>query len=351
MKPICITELASHILDVIKINEIPFIKGSPGIGKSAMYQSIADELNLLFIDFRLSYCDQTSLNGFPIFENNRSSWAPPKLFPLKGDPLPEGKDGWLISFEEINSAPLSIQAIAYKILHDRMVGEFELHPAVRLCANGNLETDGAVVVPLSSALASRMIQFHANINPKNWLKWAEESNLFHPIHLAYLDYRKEMIHNFDPKSADPAYPCPRTHAKVSKLFDSCDKSSRKYSEVRPSIEGSIGEAATVDLYSFINFFDSVIPLDTIIANPMVKPPSDMGIKYATLINVINKISDDEESVVKALSHFEQTGTDGYSIEYPSLFLKKIIRKHRKLFASRHADFNNALEKYKEYLKD
>lgn len=349
MKPICVTELAKHVLDVIKINEIPFIKGSPGIGKSAMYAEIAKILNLEFIDFRLSMCDQTILNGFPVFENNRSTWAPPKIFPLKSDPLPEGKDGWLISFEEINSAPQSIQAIAYKILHDRMIGEFELHPAVRFCANGNLETDAAVVVPLSSALASRMVQFHAVINPVKWLDWATDSGRFHGLLLDYLTYRKEFVHNFNPQSKDSAYACPRTHEKVSKLLMLCDNEDRKYDEIRHSVEGSIGEAAMTDFYSFVKYFDSVIPLEELIKSPKVKPKEDIGVRYATLINAANNLTDNVSDIVRVVSHFEQDGDNGYSIEYPAMLLKKMFRKHSKLIRSMDKDLNDLTLKYKKYL--
>lgn len=355
MKPLCLTELGPHILDVININEIPFVKGSPGIGKSAMYKWVAEQLNLEFIDFRLSMVDQTRLNGFPKFKDDRSFYAPPAIFPLEGDPLPEGKNGWLISFEEINSTVPSIQAMAYKILHDRMVGDYNLHPAVRLCANGNLETDGAVVMPLSTALASRMIQFHAVIKNDKWLEWAEKSDRYHPILLSYLTYRPEYIHRFNPKDKDPAYPCPRMHEKVSKLLWLIDKSEgRTYSSIRHSIEGAIGEAATQDFYAYLNFFKSVIPLKSIIANPHQNPPSDMGVRYATLINAINNLNDDEDAIVKVITHFEQRGginNDGYSIEYPSLILKKIMRKHRKLIMSTHFEFNELIKKYKKYLVD
>lgn len=352
MKEICVTELGPYILDVININEIPFVKGSPGIGKSAMYKWIADKLNLKFIDFRLSMCDQTHLNGFPIIRDNRSTYAPPETFPIETDELPEGKDGWLISFEEINSAAPSIQAIAYKILHDRMVGDYNIHPAVRICANGNLDTDGAVVMPLSSALASRMVQYHAVIKPKKWLEWAETSEIFHPLLLSYLQYRNEYVHRFNPKDKDPAYPCPRTHEKVSKLLYLIDNSNgRTYSEVRHSIEGAIGEAATQDFYAYLNYFNSVIPLSKIISEPWTPPPQDIGIRYATLINTINNLSDNENDIVNAVTHFEQKGTNAYSIEYPSMILKKMLRKYRKLIMSVHPEFNDLIKKYKKYMVD
>lgn len=355
MKKICITEMKQHVLDAILCNEIPFLRGSPGIAKSALFAGVAKELNLQFIDFRLSMCDQTSLNGFPLIENSRSGWAPPIEFPLNTDPLPEGKDGWLISFEEINSAPMSIQAIAYKILHDRMIGNFKLHDKVYMVANGNLDTDGAVVMPLSSALASRMVQFECYVNPKKWLNWANEDGRFNQMLLDYLDYRPEMVHNFNPKSSDPAFPCPRTHEKASKYLTLCENQSRDgYNSVRPSIEGVLGESCAQDLYSFLNYFDLVIPVEELIKNPMQKPPSDIGIRYATLINCANKLDDNIENVIKVVSHFQQSSStveNGYGIEFPAMLLKRLIRKHSKLIRTRDESFGKLLKQYKIYLTD
>ena len=356
MKKICITEMYQHIMDAILCKEIPFVRGSPGIAKSALFAQIAKDLNLEFIDFRLSMCDQTTLNGFPEIENHRATWAPPIEFPLSTDPLPEGKLGWLISFEEINSAPMSIQAIAYKILHDRMIGNYKLHDKVYMVANGNLDSDGAVVMPLSSALASRMIQFECYVNPKKWLAWANDDGRFNQMLLDYLEYRPEMVHNFNPKSVDPAFPCPRTIEKASKYMTLCETQNRedRYNSVRPSIEGALGESCTQDLYSFLNYFDLVIPVEQLINNPMQKPPSDIGIRYATLINCVNKLDDNIENIVNVVKHFQQSSStveNGYGIEFPAMLLKRLIRKHNKLLRTRDASFCELLKHYKIYLTD
>ena len=63
MRSVNLLELKDHIKLCIMANEIPFVAGSPGIGKSAIYAALAKELNLEFIDFRLSMCDQTDLNA------------------------------------------------------------------------------------------------------------------------------------------------------------------------------------------------------------------------------------------------------------------------------------------------
>lgn len=294
---------------------------------------LARTLNLFFIDFRLSMCDQTDLTGFPYIENGKACYAPPKLFPLVGDALPinpeTGKayDGWLISMEEINSAPKSIQAIAYKLLHDRMVGDFHIHPAVRFVANGNLESDGAVVMPMSSALASRMVQFEAVIEPKAWMKWALSSGRFHPIVLGYLGYKPSNVHNFNPASADKAFPCPRTWEKVSKLL-----SIKPFNEVRIAIEGAIGEGTAQDLYAFTEFFKDVPKMVDVLKDPQGHPLDKhaKGINYATILTFEEHAT--AEQMMTLVPYVERMG-----IEYLMMFIRLRAQSKR----------NNGLEGMKQ----
>lgn len=83
-------ELALH-------SNVPlFITGSTGIGKSEIVQQIADKFNLELIDIRLSQIQQFDLAGFPKDVNGRMEYLPLADFPIETDPLPQGKDGWLI---------------------------------------------------------------------------------------------------------------------------------------------------------------------------------------------------------------------------------------------------------------
>ena len=303
MRSVNLLELKDHIKLCVLANEIPFVAGSPGLGKSAIFAALAKELNLEFIDFRLSMCDQSDLLGFPRILEGKSAYAPPAIFPLEGDELPEGKDGWLISMEEINSAPKSIQAIAYKLLHDRMVGNFKLHPKVRFVANGNLETDGAVVMPMSSALASRMIQYIAEIEPKSWLQWAMGSGKFHPMVLGYLGYKPSNVHRFDPTSSDKAFPNPRCWEKVSKLLNL----EPNIDKIRVSIEGAVGEGTTQDMVAFTKFFHEVPKMQDVLKDVHTFPLSDRGINYATLLTFVD--SSTEDQFLDLLPFFDRMGVE------------------------------------------
>ena len=141
----------------IKAKLVPMLHGSPGVGKSQIIYQIAEEFNLKVIDLRLSQMDPSDLLGFGALKGDRATYFPMEFFPLEGDPIPAGYSGWLIFFDEINSAPSATQAAAYKVILDRMVGLRKLHSHVAIVAAGNLASDNAIVEDMSTALQSRMV--------------------------------------------------------------------------------------------------------------------------------------------------------------------------------------------------
>ena len=91
---------------------VPYLHGSPAIGKSALAQQVAAAGNLELIDIRLSQCDPTDLNGFPTTKDSKATYIPMDTFPLKGDTVPAGKNGWLLFFDELPAATRAVQAAA-----------------------------------------------------------------------------------------------------------------------------------------------------------------------------------------------------------------------------------------------
>lgn len=159
--------------------------GHPGIGKSALGQKLADDHNMVFIDIRLGQIDPVDLNGFVHKDVDAGTfdYLPWARFPLENTPLPpildaagnlqyedvavaggrieqqvKRKKGWLIMFDEVNTAPRQNLAAAYKIFLDRMVGSYKLHPNCRLMMGGNLVGEG-----LAGALPSPLVSRVAHI--------------------------------------------------------------------------------------------------------------------------------------------------------------------------------------------
>lgn len=69
-----------------------------GAGKSSIVYQVAEELNLQVIDLRLSQLTKYDLFGYPSKSDDgkRMDFLPIDVLPLEGDPIPNGKDGFIL---------------------------------------------------------------------------------------------------------------------------------------------------------------------------------------------------------------------------------------------------------------
>lgn len=131
--------------------------------------------------------------------------------------MPPGKTGWLIMFDEANTAPRQNLAASYKIFLDRAVGSHKLHPNCRLMMGGNLIGEGLAGMlpsPLVSRLAHievtpELVPAHENIlgprifgflrnNPKYLYVQPTEPNTPFPTLRTW-----EFVHNYEKANQNP----------------------------------------------------------------------------------------------------------------------------------------------------
>ena len=319
-------DLPEFVMDVVSHGLVPFIVGSPGIGKSDIVRQVAKKFNLKLIDFRLGQCDQTDLLGYPsivtVDSKKRSDYAPPLTFPLESDSIPEGYDGWLIFFDEMNVAGRSLQAIAYKVLLDRMIGEHKLHPNVVMVAAGNLETDNAVTNRLSTAMQSRLIHFELEANLEHWVKWANDTEIDYRI-ISFLQFKPGLLHKFNPEHDGNTFSCPRTWEFLSKIIKSW-----KTIPVHklPVLIGTVGEGAAREFHAFVGIMESLPSIDQLLANPdsVVIPKHDPGILFAIAGVVSHHITEvNADTLMKIVVKLP--------IEFQVICLGDVIKKDATLF--------------------
>ena len=269
LQQVSLKQATEFAFQTLKANLVPFLSSSPGIGKSAAVHQLAKRFNLKVIDIRLAQEDPTALGGFPSIVNGRSTYAPPERFPLEGDKIPDGYKGWLIFFDEINSAPRSVVSAAYKIVLDRMIGEKHLHPNVRMIAAGNLATDNAIVNEMGTAMRSRVVHIHVTTHSDNWLDFAAKAKFDSRV-VSYLHYQANKINSFKQfgSSSDETFACERTWEFVSKILKANypDETKPVPADVAPLLAGTVGSTA----YEFVTYTEAFKDLPTIqqvLANP------------------------------------------------------------------------------------
>ena len=275
------------IIAYIKSGLVPMIHGSPGIGKSAITHSIAKEFNLKMIDFRLSQAEPTDMSGFPSIKDGRSDFFPMKHFPLEGDAIPEGYEGWLLFFDEMNSASQAVQKASYKIVLDRMVGQHKLHKNVAMVCAGNLETDNAIVETMSTALQSRMVHIDLVVNADEWCEWAMSNGISHMI-TDYIQFKPSVIYTFDPDHTDKTYASPRGWEFANRLMAyNTDKKN-----FLPLMAGTLSEGVAREFVTFCKIYDDLPKMKDILNKPEdIKIPEEPSVLFALTGSIANNANE------------------------------------------------------------
>lgn len=272
----------------------PFLHSSPAIGKSSLAKQLALQYDLKVIDLRLTELDPTDLSGLPYFKDGKSSFLPFDTFPLTDTPIPDGYQGWLLLLDELNSAPQSVQAACYKLILDRMVGQHKLHDKVVMIACGNLETDNAIVTPLSSALISRFAHFDIELNVDDWLEWASKAGIDYRI-TAYINFKKTSLYTFKPEVTSP-YASPRTWEMVSKVIKDIDEPSQLL------VSSLIGDGVAMEFVNYLKLYQDLPTLESIIDRPLdTVIPKELATKWAIMSMITYSMTTDNcEPLVKFL---------------------------------------------------
>ncbi len=277
MKP---SDASSALDTLVNIKQPGFLWGAPGIGKSAIVKQCADRNNLQLIDIRAVLLDPVDLRGLPhVNGDNRAHWATPEFLPRDG--------AGILFLDELNAAPQLVQAACYQLVLDRKLGEYELPDGWTVIAAGNRETDRAVTSRMPSALANRFVHIGVDCDLDDWVAWALSFCIEVEL-IAFLRFRPNLLHAFDPARNEKAFPSPRSWEFVSKILASNPPAHIQYE----LLTGTVGDGAAAELLGFLKIFQNLPNPDVILMNPAAAPvPDDPATLYALTGALVKKTSD------------------------------------------------------------
>ena len=284
-----VSQATRMISAYLKAKLVPMLVGSPGCGKSQIAYQVGDDYNLKVIDLRLSQCDPTDLLGFPNIIGHKAGYVPMETFPIEGDKIPEGYSGWLLFLDEFNSTSTAVQAAAYKLILDRMVGIHKLHKNVAIMCAGNLETDNAIVNPMSTALQSRLVHMELVIDVQEWTDWAASAKIDHRIS-DYVKFKPGMLFTFTPDHTDKTYACPRTWEFANRILGVTEDGSP---DLLPLLAGTISEGVAREFIGFCKIYQDLPKTKEIETSPeTVKVPDEPSILFALTGSISHNITKD-----------------------------------------------------------
>lgn len=320
-----ISQAKDLISKVIKAKLVAMLSGSPGVGKSAIIHEIAREYGLKVIDMRLAQCDPTDILGFPGVDEKtgKAFYRPMSTFPLETDTIPDGYNGWLLFLDEFRSAPKGVQAAAYKLVLDRMVGDHHLHNNVAIVCAGNLDTDNAIVEEMSTALQSRLIHLELAIDSDSWINWATQNGIDHRI-TSFIKFKPEILYTFKPDHTDQTYASPRTWEFANRFVKDLPEIGN---DIMPLLAGTLSEGVAREFSVFCRIYKDLPTIAQISMDPTGIPvPTEPSILYALTGSIGNAIN--EKNIDALMKYIVRL-----PIEFQVITLREIVRRKKDLLSS------------------
>ena len=312
--------------------------GPPGVGKSQAIRQIAKDIKkntgkeTRITDVRLLLFNPIDLRGIPTSNADKTLaiWLKPQIFQM--DPSDDIVN--ILFLDEISAAPQSVQAAAYQITLDRVVGEHKLPDNCIIIAAGNRVTDKSVSFKMPKALANRLLHIEVEGSFESWQNWAVRSGV-NPKVIGFLSFRTDKLFGFDPKSDDLAFATPRSWEMVSNLLNNvCDNVETMY----PLIAGLIGSGLALEFRSWCKMHFKLPNTEDIFMGKKCDIPKSADTLYAIVSSMTNYAKEHKTDV-------EQIGNSlTYAAGFPADFISLLIENYENI----EEGYNKFLMQIPEY---
>ena len=266
----------------IKFKDLPSVMlwGAPGLGKSQGIRQVAEKIQsktgkrVNVTDVRLLLFNPIDLRGIPTSNADKTLavWLKPQIFQMDSSENVIN----ILFLDEISACPQSVQAAAYQITLDRVIGEHKLPDNCIVVAAGNRITDKSVAYKMPKALANRLCHFEIKESFESWKAWAVAKGI-NAMVLGYLSFKQDALFNFDTNNDDYAFATPRSWEMVSKVLNSFDSNVEKAYGL---IAGIVGVGMAIEFKTWTKVYAELPNVQDIFLGKGVKVPTSPDALYA-----------------------------------------------------------------------
>ena len=308
------TAYSTLINNGLPLKQMPSVMlwGPPGVGKSQGIRQIAKEIEantgkkVNVTDVRLLLFNPIDLRGIPTANADKTLavWLKPQIFQLD-----ESDDVVNILFlDEITAAPQSVQAAAYQITLDRVIGEHRLPDNCIVIAAGNRTTDKSVAFKMPKALANRLLHLEIEISFESWKQWAVRSGINGKV-LGFLSFRQDALMAFDATSEELAFATPRSWEMVSNILNSVNDNE---DDVFSLISGLVGIGAASEFRTWCKVYRNLPDVSDIFEGKkcdVPKSPDELYALVSAMTVYASKNRDDMTMIENSINYATRLPAD------------------------------------------
>lgn len=286
----------------VQANVPVLLWGTPGIGKTSFVYSLGRALGVNVHVVIASLRDPADFLGLPYKENNVTRYAPPAW-------AVEIKEGDIVFFDEINTAPPAVQAALLRIVLEKVVGEYKLPDGVRFIAAANPPEFAAAYGDLGSALANRFVHLNVAADAEEFVigftkGWDDEKILKEVLAkntpnvaeakamvAAFIAAKPELLNK--PVSGALAYPTPRSWEFVAKIVAVVEATNLKRNEkinvLQRLVEGAVGPGAAAEFVAWYEAKDLIEPKD-LLEDPAKHKEKIAGMRQDQMYSIVTGVA-------------------------------------------------------------
>lgn len=266
----------------IPVKTLPSVMlwGPPGIGKSQAVKQLAKKIEAgtgkktAVTDVRLLLFNPIDLRGIPTANADKTLaiWLKPQIFQMDDSENVIN----LLFLDEISAAPQSVQAAAYQITLDRVVGEHRLPENCIVIAAGNRVTDKSVAFKMPKALANRLLHIEVSGSFTAWKEWAVKSGINGKV-VGFLSFRQNYLMQFEAATDDLAFATPRSWEMVSNVLNGV---SNDVDKMYPLIAGLVGSGIATEFRTWSKIYAQLPKIEDIFDGKNPPLPTGTDAMYA-----------------------------------------------------------------------
>ena len=316
---------AINTIPLLPARQAIMIRGPHGIGKSQIFQQIADKLGMELIDRRLSQMTEGDLLGLPELTDGVTRFCPPDWF------MAACKAPKIILLDEFNRGTPEILNTAMQITLDFELNGNKLHPETRVYAAINASAEYSVN-ELDFAQADRFWTIDLEPTVEDWLTWASDTG----VDSVLVDFIRQNPGHLRAKGQmEPGkvYPSQRSWDKLNQAIKrvGMDLQSPGVPDLLYPISiGFVGLEASIAFRDFVKNYENIISAEDVLND------------WKKVKGKVTKLSADKQNALmdKLLNHCKGNPWTDDQLDNVTAFVKSVSQEMTISFFNKVMETNN-----------
>jgi MoxR-like ATPase len=304
------SQRSHHVIDALavalQIGQPVLLWGGPGEGKSALVESVAEQLGRPCEVVVGSVREASDFAGLPMRVDDSVTFAPPR-WATRCLQAPHT----VVFLDELTTASPSVQAAMLRVVLEREVGDLRLPSTVSFVAAANPPELSAGGDDLSAPLANRFCHLEWESDVAAWSVgmlrgWVPRAAPIVPAArsafedrwratvVAFVTARPAVLRQVpsDIVGQGKAWASPRTWDRAHRVAAAADAAGASPEALRLLIAGLVGQGPAIELLRFADAMDLPLP-DALLADPGLLPTdARVDLLLAALAGVATAVAGD-----------------------------------------------------------